>query len=227
MEDEQTIADRIEKFTRRILGNKLRELWRSQDFKEGKNLIDQKEIDVLLLDLNLNGDDGFLLLQDVLSHPFQTIVISANTNRAMEAFSFGVIDFIAKPFSQDRLAKSFNRIEHALNPPQACEFLSVKLRGSIHLIAVTDIQYIEADHNFSTIHLKNNRKYLHQKSLQNLMLLLPFHFLRIHRSYIVNEREVKKVLIHGGGKYEVVLRQGAMTLPMSRGRYLSHKERWN
>ncbi len=226
VEDEDTIADRIEKFTKNILGSNLQGLWCFQDIDQAREHLTSNKIDVLLLDLNLNGKDGFLLLQELVSYSFQTIVVSANTDRALEAFQYGVLDFIAKPFSQDRLAESFHRIKRSADRMTPSEFLSIRLQGAIHLIQIVEIQYIQSDHNFSILHLKNGRKSLHDKSLQDLIKLLPSNFIRIHRSFIVDENSVEKVLKYGAGKYEVVLRETAIRLPMSRGQYQAHKERW-
>ncbi|MBK7227614.1 MAG: hypothetical protein IPH97_01775 [Ignavibacteriales bacterium] len=61
--------------------------------------------------MNLNAKDGFELLKQVVSQSFHTIVISANINRAIEAFEYGVLDFIPKPYNIERLKAAFQRLQ--------------------------------------------------------------------------------------------------------------------
>ena len=63
----------------------------------------ENEVDVLLLDLNLQGHDGFELLKNQVAKAFHTVVISAYGEKALEAFDYGVLDFIEKPFEAERL----------------------------------------------------------------------------------------------------------------------------
>ncbi len=67
-------------------------------------------IDVLFLDLNLNGKDGFDLLKTSVSGAFHVIIISAHTEQALKAFEYGVLDFVGKPFNKERLARALDRV---------------------------------------------------------------------------------------------------------------------
>ena len=226
LEDEVTIGDRIEKFARRILGTQLRQFNRIEVLSEAMDFLEKNSIELLLLDLNLNGEDGFKVLHEMTSRSFQTIVISANTDRALEAFHYEVLDFIAKPFTEKRLRESFARLEKSVSSGKDLRFLSVAFHGTIQLIPIEDLTYIQADHNCSVVHVRGGRSYIHQKSLQSLLKVLPIHFLRIHRSYIVNEHSIHKVIKHGAGKYEIWLHTPSITLPLSRARYHALKHRW-
>lgn len=219
VEDEASVAARIERLTRQVLGHQLQRLARCATLDAGLHYIKTHPIDVLLLDLNLNGQDGFAMLQTLVSHSFHTIIISANTHQAIEAFEYGVLDFIAKPFTAERLAKAFERHEKLIKNPQfSAQYLGVRKKGELSIIDNNNIIYIKGAGNYSEIYLNNNTKVLHDKSLNKLETILPGHFKRIHRSYICNCELVQKVIKHGAGKYEVVLPPD-IKLPLSRAKY--------
>ena len=109
VEDEPPIAGYIEKITRNILREKLSSIYQVHNRKKATEYMRSNSVDLCLLDLNLNGEDGFDLLQQVMAGSFQTIIISASVNRALEAFEYGVLDYIPKPFTEERLKLGFHR----------------------------------------------------------------------------------------------------------------------
>ncbi len=109
VEDELRIAKRIERMTRDIFGSTLQSLKHINTLHDALRHIENSELDLVLLDLNLNGDNGFDLLTKAVSGSFHTIIISAYKDQAITAFEHGVLDFVPKPFNQDRLVQAFNR----------------------------------------------------------------------------------------------------------------------
>jgi two-component system response regulator LytT len=97
VEDERPTAEDIKMLVEHILNKEITSIHIETTLDSAMWYLKEKSIDVLLLDLNLNSKDGFQLLKQVVSQSFHTIVISANTNRAIEAFENGVLDFIPKP----------------------------------------------------------------------------------------------------------------------------------
>ena len=91
---------------------------------------------------NLNGEDGFLVLKEMMSMSFHTIIVSAYKEKAITAFEYGVLDFVPKPFSEQRLAQAFGRIS-AKTERSGLKFLAIQKRGISHLIEVKDIRYIK------------------------------------------------------------------------------------
>lgn len=83
------------------------------NLEDAQDSLVSQPVDVMFLDLNLHGKDGFLLLHEQLVQPFHTIVVSANTDRALEAFELGVLDFVGKPFTQERIDKALQRFADA------------------------------------------------------------------------------------------------------------------
>ena len=68
------------------------------------------QIDLLLLDLNLDGGNGFDILKYTVSQSFHTIIISAYTDQAITAFQYGVLDFIPKPFRDEELVSKIHEL---------------------------------------------------------------------------------------------------------------------
>lgn len=223
IEDEARIAGRIERMTRSFFAQKLTTLDRFESVAEGLSFLADHEIDVLLLDLNLNGENGFSVLEAMLSRSFHTIVISAYTEKAITAFEYGVLDFVAKPFDENRLIQAFLRIS---SPEQArgkgLRFLAVKKPGGISMIEVQDLIYIKGAGIYSELHLSNGKLELHDKSLEKLEQLLPHSFERVHKSYIVAIDQIEKIRVNSGSKYELLLKNGEL-IPIGRTRYAQLK----
>jgi len=91
IEDEASIMDRLTRLTRRILGCRLENLDTATTLDEAQGLLENGAFDVLMLDLNLSGKDGFELLKGLTARSFHTIVVSAHTQRAIEAYELGVV----------------------------------------------------------------------------------------------------------------------------------------
>lgn len=225
VEDEATIAERIRRLSIAILGRESYRFFIKEDLKEAFSFIQQHKIDLLLLDLNLNGANGFDLLKKAVAHDFHTIIISAYDDQAIRAYEYGVLDFVAKPFGKDRLALAFSRWLN--QQPQALHgirYLAVTSKGISRMIPIEEVIYIKGAGAYSEIFLQNNKKVLHSKSLEKLQQLLPPTFERIHKSYIVEFKNIQRIIIYPGGRYEAELPNGEV-LPISRSRYKGLKER--
>jgi DNA-binding LytR/AlgR family response regulator len=218
VEDEPAIARRIERFTRELLGPDLTAIELCTQLDDAERTVEREPFDVVLLDLNLHGRDGYALLERAAAGAFQTIVISAHADRAIEAFDRGVLDFVAKPFDRARLERAFRRLRDRTRPEPGARVLAVRKRGEIALVAVADVRYVKGAGAYSELVLRDGRTELHGKSLDGLSLLLPPVFERIHKSYIVRIDEVTRVHVREGTRYDVELRSGER-LPIGRRRY--------
>jgi len=215
VEDEPLIAERISRLSKEVLGKRLRSISVLSSLEEAKNYLETHCIDLLLLDLNLSGRDGFELLEHAVSHSFHTIVISANTDQALRAFEYGIIDFIGKPLSISRLEKAFERVDNARDDTR---YLSVRKHDGLLLLLIEEISYIQGTSGYSEIHMQDGSSALHDKSLSALESILPGYFCRIHRSYIANLNQVVCLRNQGDHKYSLVLKCDEI-LPVSRNKY--------
>jgi DNA-binding LytR/AlgR family response regulator len=224
VEDEATVARRVETLTREVLGNKVTSIVVKQTFYEAKSYVFEHNIDLLLLDLNLNGKDGFELLKLAVSGAFHTIIISAYDERAIEAFEYGVLDFVSKPFTRKRLDKAFGRLHDAeKNASYLTKYLSIRAKGVLKVIAVSDVMYIKGAGVYVEVCLQDGSVELHDKTLEKLTAVLPSSFVRIHKSYIVNFDYVNLFHEKDYNKITCELHNGDQ-LPVSRTRYKEIKD---
>jgi two-component system response regulator LytT len=219
VEDEAVVARRIEQFCRRIFGEQLERLVVAGSFEAAQTLIAENPFDVLLLDLNLEGQDGMNLLQSNVACSFHTIIVSANTEHALRAYEHGVIDFVAKPFTEERFKEAVRRVtDPDGRSPHPARFLAVRKHGRLEIVSIDDVLYFQGADDCSELVLRSGRRELHDKTLEKLQALLPPVFQRIHRSYLVRINAVKALHAHEGTRYEAELKNGTF-LPVGRTRY--------
>lgn len=224
VEDERPIAEDIQLLVKQILKEKITSIHIEITLGNALAYLQERPIDVLLLDLNLNSKDGFQILKQVVCKSFHTIVISANINRAIEAFEHGVLDFIPKPYNYERLKSAFERLKsnHATNG-QSVKYLSVKKGFEIKVIPIEHINYFKSSNIYVELYLKDGSVEVYDKSIKNLEMLLPENYCRIHKSYIIDTRTIEKIKTPGGGQYRAVLKCGDC-LPVSRSKITSLKK---
>ena len=190
VEDEPLVAQRLERLVREVLGNELQSLRTATTLDAAVAQLDKADDVVLLLDLNLAREDGFSLLRRALAEPWSTIVVSGSVERALEAFELGVVDFIPKPFTVERLATAFQRVRERRGGGQT-RHLAVAYAGHVELVPLTDVVAIHGDDDYSSVELANGQRRLHKRTLTELEKLLPAEFLRVHRSHIANLKQVR------------------------------------
>jgi len=219
VEDELLIAQRLQSMIREILGSRITHTAIETTLEAASDFLFSRPVDLLILDLNLHGKDGFELLKTAVSGSFHTIVVSANTDKALEAFEYGVLDFVGKPFTRERLQKALERYDRIENRNAfPTKYLSIRNREKLSLITIDDIDYIQGAGIYSEIHLHDGKTEIHDKTLGRLETILPSHFIRTHKSYIVNIQRIDHFRSLGASKYEVALKNGEI-LPVSRARY--------
>lgn len=222
IEDEARIAKRLERMTRDFF-EQHSEVTLCDSLQKGLAYIENHPIDVLLLDLNLNGENGFELLRSLTSRSFDTIIVSAYADKAITAFEYGVLDFVPKPFNEERLVQAFKRLTTNVHlPDQDLKYLAVKKAGQVKLIDIKDLHFIKGAGIYSELHLLNGAQELHNKSLDTLIQLLPPSFERIHKSYLVSLTLTEKIIIEPGSKYHLLLKTG-VSLPIGRSKYKALK----
>jgi len=184
------------------------------DLPSALKLLSGRDHPVLILDLNLSGEDGFALVRKALAQPCRTIVVSANTDRAMEAFELGVVDFVAKPFTEERLSLALQRAKDGGR--ERNRHLVASHAGRVELIPLESIAAIHGDDDYSSIETLDGRRQLHAKTLAALLEVLPPTFRRVHRSHIVNLAHARRIITKPTGSRSVELSNGTR-VPISRG----------
>ncbi|MEL6276090.1 MAG: response regulator, partial [Bacteroidota bacterium] len=161
IEDEGRIRRRIIRMVEDYFAEQELTLNYCDSLQEGQDYLQLHAIDLLLLDLNLNGQDGFEVLQKMAARAFHVIIISANHDRALQAFEFGVLDFVPKPFGRQRLYQALARLSvRGLGMGSQLKYLSVQKRDTLKLVDVNQIQYIRGAGIYTELILQNGQQEL-------------------------------------------------------------------
>ena len=219
VEDEPPVARYIERCCRSILKGKIQALDIHHSLRDAVSYIFQKPIDLCLLDLNLKGENGYELLRSAVSGAFHTIIISAHTDQAIEAFKYGVLDFVPKPFEEEDLRSALDRyLDRVVGSRNiATQYLSTRKGKSNVVFPVAEVLYFKAADVYVEAHLQDGKIELLSKSMDRLEQILPSRFFRIHRSYFVKISQIQSYTPVKEGACQVFLKNGDV-LPLSRRR---------
>jgi two-component system, LytTR family, response regulator len=197
--------------------------------------------DLLLLDIQMPDLDGFQVLSEILPDEMPVVIFtSAYDQYAIRAFEAHALDYLLKPFDQGRLHQSMERARFELRQSKDREIthrilellsrvksdkqpvsefegrLVIKTKGRIVFLNLDEIDWVEAAANYVRLNV-GKESYLFRETIsRTLERLNPTHFIRIHRSVIVNVRKIKELIPVNSGEYIVVLKSGK-ELSCSRG----------
>jgi DNA-binding LytR/AlgR family response regulator len=186
------------KLTRQLIGNTQVEIiGEARDGPEALRLIEEKNPDVVMLDIQMPGMSGFdvvRLMQE--PHP-QVIFVTAYDEHAIKAFEVAAADYLLKPVSDSRLLKALDKVKASrhkateildvLEPAEFAQRLAVRHLKRVKLVQVSDICYVTSEHRVVYVVDKSGEKNWTNETLDQLMRRLdPEQFFRIHRSSIIN-----------------------------------------
>jgi two-component system, LytTR family, response regulator len=175
------------------------------------DIIQEKRIDVIFLDINMPGMTGLGLLQTFTDYRPHIVFTTAFPEYAIEAFDYNVVDYLVKPISFERFVKAINKIKdkmilsniknqngtnNAVNHDIKANFIWVKVDKKQMKIYESDIIYIEGMGDYLKIHLVNKTLITHTTMNSLIELLDPKEFVRVHKSYIVRLGAIKSYTIH-------------------------------
>lgn len=209
VEDEPLVRQRLLRLCSEQAGTRAR-FDAVADLESAGDRLQRSVYDGLLLDLNLGGDDGFELLRRAVAGRYQCVVVSAHRDRALQAFEHGVLDFVPKPFSRERLGQALERLlDSSGGRSGRARYLGIWRAQGKATVELSDVMWIGADGDYSQVRMRDGRSELHDKSLAALATLLPADFVRCHRSHLVNLRHVRTLHAGSGSRYWLVLSDGS------------------
>jgi two-component system LytT family response regulator len=202
--------------------------------------IQQHTPDLVFLDVQMPGCDGFEVIRSVGPDRMPTVVfVTAYDEYALRAFEVHALDYLLKPFGKDRFQQTLRHVREALDrrragdlgrrllalvhgakeqpaAPAAPDRLVVKSGGRVFFLRTDEIDWIEAAGNYVRLHLATE-SHLFRETMNRMEARLdPARFARIHRSRIVNTERIKEMQPWFNGDYVVILRDGTR-LTLSRG----------
>lgn len=178
--------------------------------------IRQLKPDILFLDIEMPQMDGFTLLHHLEPYSFDVIFTTAYNQYAIDAIRQSALDFLLKPIREIELSSALQRLEKKRliqnTPSGSVSFSSVQfnkiavpsLKG-VTFVPIQDIVWLESDSNYTIFHLASipgatPRKLVASRTLKEFEhLLTPVHFLRVHRSALINLLRVREYVRGEGG----------------------------
>ncbi|MBE6730205.1 MAG: response regulator transcription factor [Ruminococcaceae bacterium] len=186
-----------------------------EKFTSGESFLfkfsEQKDFDILLLDIEMQGIDGVNLAKEIRKHNgyAEIIFITGYSDYISEGYEVNALHYLLKPVNPNKLFEVLTKAKERLKKNE--KRLSVTENGEMYLIPLYEIKYIEVIKNYVTIHAK--RDFTVKKTLSEFENELDERFYRMGRSFIINLKEIEKVT-----KTEVFLSNGT-SLPLPRGQY--------
>jgi two-component system LytT family response regulator len=204
---------------------------------EAKNITAAKELlkkfnpNLLFLDIKMPGESGFDLLEFV-EEETHIIFVTAFDEFAIKAFEVNALDYLLKPVSKERLALSIERLQQAVDSkPTELKKLEIddqvfiKLNNKYTFLKINTIVKISSKGDYSEIIISNRKKALVLKSMKEWESRLPEnHFIRIHRSTIINTDHVKRIEPWYNNSHLVYLEGIEKPAVMSRRYFIKVKE---
>ncbi len=200
---------------------------------EGVKAVQQHQPDLIFLDIQMPKITGFEMLE-LIENPPHVIFTTAYDEFAMQAFEANAVDYLLKPFSQERFDKAIskwmeknkttdskateNLLKEAARHPQQNERIVVKTGSKIKIIPVQEIHYLEAADDYVKI-ITAEGAFLKKQTMGYFEDVLDGSlFVRTHRSFMVNIQEITRIDPYEKENHVALLKSGAK-IPVSRAGY--------
>ena len=222
----------------------------ARDGNEAVEIIRALKPDLVFLDVQMPGRTGLEVAEALGPDDMPaTIFTTAFDHFALKAFDVAAVDYLVKPFDDERFAQALNRARRSIEleevgrmrntllslmettagrssvqKPEFLDRITVESRGQVRVVPVTKVDYITASGPYAELHV-GGRTFAIRERMQTLDEQLdPAAFFRIHRSAIVRLDRIDTLLHAGGGDYSVRLKDGT-ELSVSRSRREELEER--
>jgi two-component system LytT family response regulator len=230
VDDEAPGRQRLRELLEREPG--VRSLREAVDGESAVASIREAPPDLVFLDVQMPGLDGLGVVDRVGAKDMpMTVFVTAYDRHAVRAFDHNALDYLLKPFSDERFEAAMARVrarrdEQAAylassreqefpDPVAPLERLAVKVGATTRLVPTAELDWIGADGVYVQLH-SGERSWLHRATLAHLESRLdPARFVRIHRSTIVNLERIERLENLSHGELDVILKDG-VRLKLSR-----------
>jgi two-component system LytT family response regulator len=201
---------------------------------EAVKAVAEHKPDVIFLDVQMPRLDGFEVLE-LIDREVAVVFVTAFDQYAMRAFDAAAVDYLLKPFGEDRFHAAIGKIErrtgemrpadlsaelkNAVRPVgEYLERVVVKDGARVHVIPAGKLDYAEAQDDYVALR-SEGKTWLKQQTIASLEAALhPKRFVRVHRGYLVNIERIARIEPNTKDTWVAVLVDGAR-IPVSRGGY--------
>lgn len=242
VDDERLARDRLGRLLRKV--EDIDVVGEADDGPSAVRLLDREKPDVVFLDVQMPGMDGFGVL-DGASHAPHVVFATAHDAYAIKAFEVHAVDYLLKPISRVRLDETLRRVRERIGtqPPDWHQFVE-SVRGEsrrfpeqipvhkgkqILVLSVDEIYWLEVEYRLVYAYTAGDR-FMTNFTLKELEDRLdPEVFFRAHKSRLVNLRRVQAITPWFGGRYKLVMRnpeQTELELSRAQARVLRRRMQW-
>lgn len=196
------------------------------DVKEGLCAIREIKPEAVFLDIDMPELNGFLVADEIkkASEATKVIFVTAHDKYAIKAFEINALDYVLKPFSEERIEKTIKRLlnnqcsEGQAVPIQEKKIrkLPVRKKDFLMLIDFEDILYCNVRDGRVFIYSKNEVYESDETLTQIEKRLEPFNFVKCHRNYLVNLELITNIIPWTNGTYLLKLKGTTEDVPVSR-----------
>lgn len=185
---------------------------------DGKSIILEHDPDIVFLDIQMPGKNGFALLQSLQTHNFELIFVTAFDQYGIQAVKFSALDYLLKPIDTEELKTAVHKAIYRSSEKKQNKKLENLLlvlehqqQKNLHRIALTsaketrfirtqDIIRCESSNNYTTFFLFGREKIMTSKPIfEYEEILVNYGFIRCHQSHLVNKKHIKSWVKEDGG----------------------------
>lgn len=218
--------------------DEVEQILEGESIEDAFQLLLTDQPDVLFLDIHLTDESGIDLAKRLTKVPNPPLIIFATAydNHALEAFEVNALDYVLKPFEEARVRLAVQKAQAALmakkqvtqasSDQHDSQFgrLTVETDERIYLVPFKDIIYCEVQGKETTLYTKSG-KHVSQSSLSAIEKSLPAQlFFKVHRSYIINQEQIKEIQPWFNQTYQITMTNGGK-VPVSRSYLKLFKEK--
>ena len=225
VDDERPARDKLRRliFEHATEHTKLVHIAEARDGVEALKLLTQESFDVVFLDMHMPEMDGLSVAQQLPAPAPLIVFVTAYDQFALQAFDANAIDYLLKPYDEERFLRALHKINKSLAAQNAkADSLSevapmiIQERGRVIVLPVSDIHWVEAADNYVLLHTVDSSPMLRQTLLMTAQRL-GAAYSRCHRSYLIRRDQIVGFENRQGGKGDgdFKLRSGAL-VPCSR-----------
>lgn len=190
----------------------------ANSLEDGLELLRTKKPALLFLDVRLGGTVGLDLFEQIKDPFFETILVTAYDNFAIQAIKYNVLDYLLKPVNKDQLIAAFQKATHKLETKsrsiKKTDKIAISFQDKILVIECDQILRCEAQSNYCWIYTHNSEKVLASITLGVIQEYLNLdNFIRVHQSHLVAKNAIKSYHYSDGGKIEMI---NGTIIPVSR-----------
>ncbi|TCO07894.1 LytR/AlgR family response regulator transcription factor [Natronoflexus pectinivorans] len=242
IDDEEPARQRLKELLA-VYPNTFEIIGEAENGKRGLELIHRLDPDLLFLDIQMPGMNGFELIKQLVSIP--TIVFcTAYDHYSLDAFETNSLDYLLKPVSSERFAKTVDKLkrfttkadhkgllnlikqfEEQIKEPEITS-ITIKKGNKLFFVKLDDVSYFQADERYVKIQTVHGENHITEKPLKELAEKLPNSFIRIHRSIIVNKKSVRELQNYFNCKYVFIMNDKFRTKLYSGRSFQAQIKKW-